>query len=63
MLHRLALRLLPSLSLAVTEESVRKRKRWVMMAPGLVAFVVYRVVKSVVPLSDPLVLLAMSGVI
>jgi hypothetical protein len=63
MLHRLALRLLPSLTLAVTEESVRKRKRWVMMAPGLVAFVVYRAAKSVVPLSDPLVLLTISGLI
>jgi hypothetical protein len=63
MLHRLALRLLPSLTLAVTEEPVRKRKRWVMMAPGLVAFVVYRVAKSVVPLSDPLVLLTISGLV
>ena len=63
MLHRLALRLLPSLTLAVTEESVRKRKRWVMMAPGLIAFVIYRVAKSIVPLSDPLVLLTVSGVI
>lgn len=63
MLHRLALRLLPSLTLAVTEERVRKRKRWVMMAPGLVAFVVYRAAKAVMPLSDPLVLLAISGFI
>ena len=63
MLHRLTLRLLPSLTLAVTEESVRKRKRWVMMAPGLVAFMIYRLAKSVVPLSDPLVLLTISGLI
>ncbi|WP_447984446.1 hypothetical protein [Nitrospira sp. Nam74] len=63
MLHRLALRLLPSLTVAVTEEPVRKRKRWVMMAPGLVAFVVYRAAKWLVPLSDPLVLLAMSGLV
>jgi hypothetical protein len=63
MLHRLALRLLPSLSLIVTEASVRRRKRWVMMAPGFVAFMVYRVAKSVVPLSDPLVLLAVSGLV
>jgi hypothetical protein len=63
MLHRLALRLLPSLTLAVTEEPVRKRKRWVMMAPGLVAFVVYRAAKAVMPLSDPLVLLTISGLI
>ena len=38
MLHRLALRMLPSLSLAVMEDSVRKRKRVVMFVPGLVAF-------------------------
>lgn len=63
MLHRLALRLLPSLTLAVTEEPVRKRKRWVMMAPGLVAFAVYRAAKAVLPLSDPLVLLTISGLI
>ena len=63
MLHRLTLRLLPSLTLAVTEESVRKRKRRVMIAPGLVAFVIYRVAKSVVPLSDPLVLLTVSGLL
>jgi hypothetical protein len=63
MLHRLALRVLPSLTLAVTEERVRKRKRWVMMAPGLVAFVVYRVAKYATPLSEPLVLLAISGLI
>ena len=40
MLHRLALRVLPSLTLAVTEDSVRKRKRLVMFVPGLVAFAV-----------------------
>ena len=38
MLHRMALRVLPSLSLAVTEEAVRKQKRIVMFVPGLVAF-------------------------
>ena len=63
MLHRLALRVLPSLTLAVTEAQVRKRKRWVMMAPGLVAFVIYRIAKFIMPLSEPLVLLAVSGVI
>src|SRR5690348_15205957 len=63
MLHRLALRLLPSLTLAVTEERVRKRKRWVMMVPGLVAFIVYRAAKYAVPLSEVLVLLGLSGLI
>ncbi|WP_447979591.1 hypothetical protein [Candidatus Nitrospira bockiana] len=63
MLHRLALRVLPSLTLAVTDVQVRRRKRWVMFVPGLVAFVIYRGAKHVVPLSDPLVLLGISGVV
>lgn len=63
MLHRMALRVLPSLSLAVTEESVRKQKRIVMFVPGLVAFVVYRLAKLLLPLSEPIVLLMVSGLI
>ncbi|TAJ07644.1 MAG: hypothetical protein EPO61_12265 [Nitrospirae bacterium] len=63
MLHRLTLRVLPRLTLAVTEEQVRKRKRLVMFVPGLVAFAVYRLVKRADPLSDPLFLLLLSGVI
>lgn len=61
MLHRLALRVLPTLTLAVTEPQVRRRKRWVMMVPGLVAFAIYRLAKHLLPLSEPLVLLALSG--
>jgi len=63
MLHRMALRVLPSLALAVTEDSVRKRKRWVMCVPGLVAFAIYRLTKQVLPLSDAITLLAMSGAV
>ncbi|MGQ0665827.1 MAG: hypothetical protein ACT4O4_02225 [Nitrospiraceae bacterium] len=63
MLHRMALRVLPSLSLAVMEDSVRKRKRVVMFVPGLVAFGVYRLAKSLVPLADPLALLTVSGLV
>ncbi len=63
MLHRLALRVLPSLALAVTEESVRKRKRIVMLAPGLFAFVFYRVAKQIVDLAEPVTLLVVSGLI
>ncbi len=63
MLHRMALRVLPSLSLAVTENSVRKKKRIVMFVPGLVAFAVYRLAKLLVPLSEPVVLLAVSGLV
>src|SRR5690348_4079921 len=63
MLHRMALRVLPSLSLAVTEDSVRKQKRLVMLVPGLVAFGIYRLAKHLVPLTEPLVLLLMSGMV
>ncbi|MEW6247639.1 MAG: hypothetical protein AB1555_13165 [Nitrospirota bacterium] len=63
MLHRLALRVLPSLTLTVTEDEVRKRKRRAMLLPGLVAFGVYRALKPVVPLDDPLVVLGVSGFI
>jgi len=63
MLHRMALRMLPSLSLAVMEDSVRKRKRVVMFVPGLVAFAVYRLAKPMLPLAEPLMLLTVSGLV
>ncbi len=63
MLHRLALRVLPSLTLAVTEDSVRKRKRLVMFVPGLVAFAVYRAAKQGFSLADPLTLLLLCGLV
>jgi hypothetical protein len=59
----MALRVLPSLSLPVTEDNVRKQKRVVMFVPGLVAFAVYRMVKHVVPLTEPTVLLLVSGMV
>ena len=59
----MALRVLPSLSLAVTENSVRKKKRIVMFVPGLVAFAVYRLAKLLLPLSEPIVLLMVSGLV
>src|SRR5215471_21011939 len=63
MLHRMALRVLPSLSLTATEASLRKKKRLVMFVLGLVAFGVYRLAKYLVPLSEPIVLLLVSGVV
>lgn len=63
MLHRMALRVLPRLTLAVTEPAVRRRKRVVMLAPGLVAFGVYRLAKQGIPLTEPLTLLALSGLV
>ncbi len=63
MLHRLALRVLPQLQAAVTAPDVRRRKRWVMVAPGLVVFLLYRILTHARPLSDPWLLLAMSGML
>lgn len=63
MLHRLALRVLPSLTLAVTEDLVRTRKRLVMFVPGLVAFAVYRAAKHGFSLADPLTLLVLCGLV
>lgn len=63
MLHRMALRVLPSLTMAVTDEPVRKRKRLVMLVAGLAAFVLYRVVKHLDPLTEPLALLGLSGLV
>ena len=57
----MALRVLPSLSLAVTEDAVRKQKRIVMFVPGLVAFGIYRLAKHLLPLTEPIVLLMISG--
>jgi hypothetical protein len=63
MLHRLSLRILPQLNSLVTDPSVRKKKRIVMLIPGMVAFGIYHLVKPILPLSEPLVLLGFSGCI
>lgn len=61
MLHRLALRVLPGLALAVTETNVRKQKRLIMLVAGLVAFGLYRSIKQVYPLVHPLAFLCLCG--
>ena len=63
MLHRMTLRVLPSLSQAVTTVEVRRLKRVVMLLPGLVAFSLYRLAKLAMPISDIWVVLALSGAI
>ena len=63
MLHRLSLRVLPSLALAVTEDAVRKQKRVVMFVPGLAAFLLYRAAKHVMSVAEPMTLLVLSGFI
>jgi hypothetical protein len=61
MLHRLSLRVLPQLNAVVTDPPVRKRKRLIMLVPGLVAFGIYHLLKPILPFSEPLVLLGFSG--
>jgi len=61
MLHRLTLRVLPELNAVVTESGARQRKRVVMFVAGLVAFGLYRFIKAWIGLSDPLILLGVSG--
>lgn len=59
----MALRVLPSLATAVTEDAVRRRKRWAMLASGFLAFLIYRAAKHVLPLADPIVFLTASGLV
>ena len=42
MLHRIGMRVLPALTLSVTEAGFRKRKRILMLFPGLLAYPLYR---------------------
>lgn len=46
MLHRITLRVLPALTLAVTQEDQRRRKRLLMLFPGVIAFIVYRLLHT-----------------
>lgn len=59
----MTLRVLPRLTLAVTSEEVRRRKRWAMFVAGLVAFALYRGAKRLWPLDQAIPLLAVSGAI
>jgi len=61
MLHRIAMRVLPSLTGPVTEDAFRRRKRIVMLFPGLGAFALYRILQGGGWHRDILVLLAVSG--
>jgi hypothetical protein len=55
------MRVLPALTLAVTEDGFRKRKRILMLFPGLLAFVLYRGLHSAGRHGDILALLLASG--
>ena len=61
MLHRLTLRVLPELNALVTESGERRRKRVVMFFAGLAAFGLYRISKAWIGLSEPFVLMGVSG--
>src|SRR5437773_9578407 len=61
MLHRMTMRVAPALTLAVTEADFRRRKRVVMVVPGLVAFALYRGLKAAAWHGDIIVLLCASG--
>ena len=62
MLHRISLRVLPELALAVTEEGFRKRKRILMLFPGLLGFALYRGLHLAGWHSDIVALLLATGV-
>ena len=55
------MRVLPALTVAVTEEAFRKRKRILMVIPGLIAFALYRVLKIMAWHSDIFPLLLAGG--
>jgi hypothetical protein len=57
----MAMRVVPTLTLAVTEDGFRKRKRILMLFPGLVAFALYRGLKTLSWHDDVVVLLLASG--
>jgi len=45
MLHRMTMRVVPALTVAVTEEDFRKRKRILMLFPGLFAYALYKLLQ------------------
>ncbi|TLY26251.1 MAG: hypothetical protein E6K64_01970 [Nitrospirae bacterium] len=61
MLHRMTMRVVPALTVAVTEEGFRSRKRLVMVVPGLVSFALYRGLKVMAWHEDIVALLCASG--
>ena len=61
MLHRIGLRVLPALALSVTEADFRRRKRILMVVPGLLAYPLYRALYFVNWHDDILALLATTG--
>src|SRR2546430_6073635 len=61
MLHRMTMRVVPALTVAVTEDEFRRRKRIFMLFPGLIAFALYRGLKAMAWHDDIIALLLSSG--
>jgi hypothetical protein len=61
MLHRIGMRVLPGLALSVTEAGFRKRKRILMLFPGLLAYPLYRALYFAGWHDDILALLVTTG--
>src|SRR2546425_11125637 len=61
MLHRMTMRVVPALTVAVTDEEFRRRKRILMLFPGLIAFALYRGLKAMAWHDDIIALLLSSG--
>jgi len=61
MLHRMTMRVVPALTVAVTEEGFRRRKRILMLFPGLVACALYKFLQAMGWHADIVSLLLASG--
>src|SRR2546428_11987633 len=61
MWHRMTMRVVPALTVAVTDEEFRRRKRILMVFPWLIAFALYRGLKAMAWHDDIIALLLSSG--
>lgn len=61
MLHRMTMRVVPSLTVAVTEDGFRKRKRVLMLFPGLFAYALYKFLQAMGWHADIVFLLLAGG--
>jgi hypothetical protein len=61
MLHRMTMRVVPALTVAVTEEGFRRRKRILMLFPGLFAYALYKFLQAMGWHADIVSLLLASG--
>lgn len=61
MLHRMTMRVLPALTMAVTEDAFRRRKRILMLFPGLLAYALYKSLQAMTWHADIAILLLAGG--